>query len=82
MGIVMDTCLMVVNSVLRERIDEKDFVEVLVGFMMRLVKENKELLTLMKDNSIDSKHFCQADKNNMQGLLKNQQLHKDAAPSG
>ena len=63
------TCLMVVNSVLRERIDKKDFVEVSVGVVKRLVKDNKELLTLMKGNSIDLKRVRQADKNIMQGIF-------------
>ena len=53
LGIDEDTCLTVANSILEERIDKKDFVPVTRGVVRRVIQNNKELLTLMKGNSID-----------------------------
>ena len=69
LGIDEDTCLEVVNSILLERIEEKDFVPVTRGVVRRLIERNKELLTLMKGNSIDPKRVRQADENVMEGLF-------------
>ena len=69
LGIDEDTCLDVVNSILLERIEEKDFVPVTRGVVRRLIERNKELLTLMKGNSIDPKRVRQADENVMEGLF-------------
>ena len=60
LGIDEDTCLSVVNSILKQRIDEKDFVEVTRGVIRRIIKSRKDLLTLMKGNSIDPKRARQA----------------------
>ena len=61
LGIDEDTCLEVVNSILLERIEEKDFVPVTRGVVQRLIERNKQLLPLMKGNSIDQKRVRQAD---------------------
>ena len=55
LGIDEDTCLTVANSILTERIDKKDFVPVTRRVVRQIIKNNKELLTLMKGNSIDPK---------------------------
>ena len=52
LGIDEDTCLTVGNSILTERIDKKDFVPVARGVVRQIMKNNKELLTLMKEKSI------------------------------
>ena len=60
-GIDEETCLLVVNSVLSERIESKYFKPVTRGVVSRLIKENSDLLKLTKGNSIDPKRVRQAD---------------------
>ena len=69
LGIDEDTCLTVANSILEERIDKKDFVPVTRGVVRRVITNNKELLTLMKGNSIDPKRARQADESVMEALF-------------
>ena len=69
LGIDEDTCLLVANSFLHERIEEKDFVPVTRGVVRRLIKKNSELLTLMKGNLIDPKRARQADETVLEALF-------------
>ena len=69
LGIDEDTCLTVGNSILTERIDKKDFVPVARGVVRRIMKNNKELLTLMKEKSIYPKRTWQADESVMKALF-------------
>ena len=69
LGIDEDTCLEVTNSILCERIAEKDFVPVTRGVVKQIIEKNKDLLTLMKDNSIDPKRVRQDDEAVMQALF-------------
>ena len=71
MGLGIDeyTCLIVANSILEERIDKKDFVPVTREVVRRLIQNNKELLTLMKENSIDPNRAWQADESVMEALF-------------
>ena len=62
LGIDEDTCLRVVNGILSMRIDEKNFKPVTRGVVSRLIKANKDLLGLVKGNSIDPKRVRQATK--------------------
>ena len=61
LGIDEDTCLLVVNSILSERIESKYFKPATRGVVSRLIRDNCELLKLTKGNSIDHKRVCQAD---------------------
>ena len=69
LGIDEDTCLHVVNTVLEQRIDERDFVEVTRGVVHRLLKNNAELLKLCKGNSIDPARVRQADEEVLKTLF-------------
>ena len=63
LGIDEDTCLRVVNGILQQRVDEKDFLEVTRIVVSRILTKHDELLCLMKGNSIDPKRVRQADVN-------------------
>ena len=62
LGIDEDTCLDIVNCILRQRVDDIYFTEVTKGVVQRIIKSNKKLLTLVKGNSIDPKRVRQADE--------------------
>ena len=61
LGIDEDTCLMVVNSILWERIDMIHFTPVTRWVISLLIKVNLDLLKLTRGNSIDPKCVWQAD---------------------
>ena len=61
LGIDEDTCVMVVNSILSERIDMMHFTPVTRGVVSRIIKANSDLLKLTRGNSIDPKRVRQAD---------------------
>ena len=52
LGIDRDTCLEVVNEILRARIEDKEFESVTRGVVNRIISRNKELLGLFSGNSI------------------------------
>ena len=53
MGIDRNTCLDLVNEVLKARIDAKDFEPVTRGVVTRLILRNKDLLGLFSGNALD-----------------------------
>ena len=66
LGIDEDTWLTVSNCVLPEHVDKKYFVPMARAVVKWLIKNNEELLTLMKGNSIDPKHIQQEDEYSME----------------
>lgn len=62
LGIDKNTCLQVVNTILSERIDVKDFQEVTAGVVTHLLRDNADLLCIAKGNSIDTKCVQQANE--------------------
>ena len=69
LGIDEDTCLDVINTILSERINQKDFDEVTRDVVRRLLKKNEQLLNLCKGNLIDPARVRQADEDVMQSLF-------------
>ena len=61
LGIDEDTCLNVVNAILAERIELKNFMPVTRGVVKQIILENSDLLRLTKGNSIGPKRVRQAD---------------------
>ena len=62
LGIDPDTCLEIVNSILKKRIEAGVFVPTTIGVVKRIIANNSNLLRLVRGNSIDTKRVRQADK--------------------
>ena len=56
-----DTCLEMVNDVLKVRIEEKEFEAVSRGVVNRLIARNKELLGMFSGNALDQARARQAN---------------------
>ena len=53
MGIDCNTCLDLVNKILKTRIDAKDVDQVTRGVVMQLILRNKDLMGLFSGNELD-----------------------------
>ena len=62
LGINPDTCLEVVNELIKKRVELGDFKPVTMGVVKRFIANNSNLLRLIRGNSIDTKRVRQADK--------------------
>ena len=62
LGIDPETCLDVVNEILKKMIEIAAFVPVSIGVVKRIIAHNSHLLRLVRGNSIDTKRVRQADK--------------------
>lgn len=69
LGIDEDTCLTVCNDILLGQIEEKEFVPLTCSVVHQIILKNNELLKIMRGNSIDPKHVCQADDNTLQSTF-------------
>ena len=61
MGVDRDTCLDLVNEILKTRVEIKEFQDVTRGVVNRLIAKNNDLLDLFSGNSIDASRVRQAN---------------------
>ena len=63
LGITKALCLDVITAILQTKIEQKDFVYPSMMVLDRILKNNKDLVNLLKGNAIDPAQVQQADIN-------------------
>ena len=63
MGLEKSSCLKMINTVIKSRVEDKDFIPVTMTVLDNLLKKNSTILGLISGNTIDPARVRQADEN-------------------